>query len=84
MLKLGSCVRGIWGPKPKMTKYAYTGIIVPKLTYSSMAWGHELTNKLMCNKLHALNRVAMQTMTCMPRTTPTLAGEVILGLKTYT
>ena len=81
MLKLNSCVRGIWGPKPKMTKYAYTGIVVPKLTYACMAWGHELTTKLMCNKLHALNRLALQSMTCMPRTTPTLAGEVILGLK---
>ena len=35
----------------------------------------------MCYKLHALNRLAMQLMTCMPCTTPTLAGEVILGLK---
>ena len=64
-----------------MTKYAYTGIIIPKLTYACMAWGHELTTKLICNKLHALNKLAMQSMTCMPHTTPTPAGEVILGLK---
>lgn len=81
MLKLNACVRGIWGPKPKMMKYAYTGIIIPKLTYACLAWGHELNTKLICNKLHTLNRLAMQSMTCMPRTTPTLAGEVILGLK---
>ena len=81
MLKLNSCVRGIWGSKPKMTKYAYTGIVVPKLTYACMTGGHELNTKLMCNKLHTLNRLAMQSMTCIPRTTPTLAGEVILGLK---
>ena len=80
MLKLNACVRGIWGPKPKMTKYAYQGIIIPKLTYACLAWGHELTTKLMCNKLHSLNRLAMQSMTCLPRMTPTLAGEVILGL----
>ena len=48
MLKLNACVRGIWGPKPKMTKYAY------QLTYACMAWGHELTTKLMRNKLHSL------------------------------
>ena len=81
ILKLNACVRGIWGPKPKMTKYAYTGIIIPKLTYACLAWGHELTTKLIRNKLHSLNRLAMQSMTCIPRTTPTLAGEVILGLK---
>ena len=81
MLKLNACVRGIWGPKPKMTKYAYTGIIIPKLTYACIAWGHELTTKLICNKLHSLNRLAMQSMTCLPPTTPTIAGEVILGLK---
>ena len=33
MLKLNACVRGIWGPKPKMTKYAYQGIIC--LLYTS-------------------------------------------------
>ena len=81
MLKLNSCVREIWGPKPKMTKYAYTGIVVPKLTYACMTWGHEFTTKLMRNKLNALNRLAMQSMTCIPCTTPTIAGEVILGLK---
>ena len=64
-----------------MTKYAYTGIIIPKLTYACLAWGHELSTKLICNKLQALNRLAMQSMTCIPHTTPTLAGEVILGLK---
>ena len=81
MLKLNSCVRGIWGPKPKMTKYAYTGIIIPKLTYACLAWGHELSTKLICNKLHSLDRLALQSMTCIPRTTPTQTGEVILGLK---
>ena len=69
--KLNSCVRGTWSPKPKMTKYAYTGIIVPKLTYACMAWGHEITAKLICNKLQALKRLAMQSMTCLQCTTPT-------------
>lgn len=80
MLKLNACVRDIWGPKPKMTKYAYQGKIIPKLTYACIAWGHELTTKLICNKLHSLNRLAMQLITCLQRTTPTLAGKVILGL----
>ena len=44
MLKLNSCVRGIWGPKPKMTKYTYTGIIIPKLTYMRV-W-HGVMNSL--------------------------------------
>ena len=34
-----------FGPKPKLMRWVYTGIIRPKLTYGALVWAHNLSTK---------------------------------------
>ena len=40
-----SKIKSIYGPKPKLVKWAYTGIICPRLSYGVMIWGNKLRLK---------------------------------------
>jgi len=45
MMKVFADLRGTFGPKPKLIKWAYEGIVRPKMTYACLAWGHEIVTK---------------------------------------
>ena len=62
MMKIFSDVRGNFGPKPKLIKWAYEGVIRPKFTYACMSWGKEAKSKLVAIKLKALDRLAVRSM----------------------
>ena len=34
-----------YGPKPKLMRWVYTGIIRPKLTYGALVWAHNISTK---------------------------------------
>ena len=38
-------VRHTFGPKPKLFKWAYTGVTRPKLLYACQVFAHKITNK---------------------------------------
>ena len=58
MRRLAAKTTGLYGPKPKLMKWTYTGIVRPKLTYGCLAWGHKVNLKDYGKKLNTLNRVA--------------------------
>ena len=80
IMKLASITSAYWGPKPKLMRWAYTGIVRPMLTYGALVWGHIAEHDIIESALRRLNRLAMCTMVKVPRSTPTRAMEIILDV----
>ena len=80
LMKLASLIHSYWGPRPKLMKWAYTGIIRPVLTYAAMVWAHEAETSSHVKALRKLNRLAISTMVKVPRSTPTRALVILLGI----
>ena len=49
----------IWGLNPRRMQWIYKQIILPRLTYGCMVWGHSMTNSQI-KKIETVERVAMQ------------------------
>ena len=67
-----------WGPKPKLMRWAYIGIVRPMLCYGAMIWGHRAPELL--EKFRRINRMAMNTFANFPKSTPTTALEIMLDV----
>lgn len=80
LLKLAGIIHSYWGPRPKLVKWAYTEIVRPVISYAAMIWGHESETPGHLKALRRLNRLAMSITVRVPRSTPTRAMEIILGL----
>jgi hypothetical protein len=70
--------RDSYGPKPKMMKWAFESIVRSKLMYGSMVWGH-MARKYE-GQLRRLNRMAINTITHIPKSAPTRGLEVVLDI----
>ena len=70
--------RDRYGPKPALMKWAYEGIVLPALCYGCLVWGTRV--KKYMSKFRRLNRMAINSMVQIPRSTPTRAVELIVGL----
>ena len=77
--KIAHITRNNWGPKPKLMRWAYTGIVRPMLCYGAMIWGHRAPELI--EKFRRVNRMAMNTFACFPKSTPTTALEIMLDIK---
>ena len=76
----------IYGPKPKLIKWAYTGVVGPRISYGIMIWGNKLQQKWHTNMLKQLNRTAIKGYTYFVKSTPTAAMEIAtdtMPLKLY-
>ena len=51
MVMLNSNLRGMQAPKPKLSKWAYTGVVRPKLLYACMTWGSAINTLQQAKKL---------------------------------
>ena len=80
MMKMASITSAYWGPRPKLMRWAYTGIARPALSYAAFAWGHAAEAEDVENALRRVNRLAMNTIVKVPRSTPTRAMEIILDI----
>ena len=80
LMKIASITSAYWGPKPKLMKWAYTGIVQPALLYAAMAWAHAIESEDIITLLRRINRQAMNTIVKVPRSTPTQAMELILDI----
>ena len=80
IMKLASISGTHWGPKPKLLKWAYTGIVRPVITYAAMTWAHEAETPIIQTALRRVNRAALNTIVSVPRSTPTRAMELILDI----
>ena len=69
-----------WGPKPKYLKWAYSAIVLPRLTYGCLAWGNAVTTKNMINKINSINRLAAGMLSNTRHSTPRAALEVMYDL----
>ena len=69
-----------WGPRPKLLRWAWTGIVRPVLSYAAVTWAHEIDNPTIKKMLRKLNRLALLTIAKVPKSTPTRALEIILGV----
>ena len=76
--QIASMTRNNWGPKPKLMRWAYTGIVRPMLCYGAMIWGHRAPELIA--KFRRINRMAINTFANFPKSTPTVALEVMLDI----
>ena len=70
-----------WGITPKITRWMYTAVIRPSLSYASLVWWPRVDKKTAGRKLEHVQRLACLHITGAIRTTPTRALEIIVGLK---
>ena len=76
--KIMCMTRNNWGPKPKLKRWAYIGIVRPMLCYGAMIWGHRALELIA--KFRRINRMAINTFANFPRSTPTAALEIMLDV----
>ena len=80
LMKMSGIASAYWGPKPKLMRWAYTGIVRPMISYAALAWGHVLEESDHEDALRSLNRMAICTIVKVPRSTPTRAMEIIMDI----
>ena len=80
LLKVNNSLGRLWGLSPKLTKWVYTGIVRPALTYGCLVWGHACEKKLYQRDISRLNRLTLLTMGSFRKSTPTAGLEVIASL----
>ena len=79
-MKTANEMRANCGPKLKLMKWGFPGMVSPFLTYGSMIWGHAVNTKTCKDKLRQLNRLACNTIAGIRRSNPTRALEIIYDL----
>ena len=77
-MQIANNTRKNWGPKPRLMRWEYLGMVRPMLTYAAMIWGHRAP--FHSNKFKRINRMAMNTVGSFPRSTPTAAMEIIMDV----
>ena len=80
LMKIASITSSYWGPRPKLMKWAYTGIVRPALSYAALAWAHAAEAEDVEKIFRRVNRLAINTIVKVPRSTPTRALEIILDI----
>ena len=66
----------IWGLNPKRMQWIYKQIILPRLTYGCLVWGHSLTNTQI-HKIETVERVAMQCYAPTWKKNPTASLQIL-------
>ena len=80
LMKMSSITSAYWGPRPKLMKWAFTGIVRPTFTYGAMVWAHVKEGEDVITSFCRLNHIAINTIVKVPRSTPTQALEIILDI----
>ena len=78
--KMASITHSYWGPQPKLMRWMYTGIVRPVVSYAAMTWAHKIEDEDTIEDMRRLNRMAINTMVKIPRSTPTRGLEIILDI----
>ena len=69
LMKMALITRQYWGPKPKLIRWAYMGIVRPTLTYAAATWGHAVEDENIGKALRRLNSLGLRTVAKVPRST---------------
>ena len=75
-----NAVRNNFGPKPRLMKWAYTGVVRPMVSYAAMIWGHEIHTKKVRKLMDAIDRKALLSIAQVKPSTPTEGLRVIYDL----
>ena len=75
MVMLNSNLRGMHAPKPKLSKWAYTGVVRSKLLYACMTQWNSINTVYQMKKLKALDRLAT-----IKRNIPQASIEIMIDL----
>ncbi|MCF6239054.1 MAG: hypothetical protein L3J79_09665 [Candidatus Marinimicrobia bacterium] len=78
MFKIRSAMGQLWGPKPCIARWAYTGIIRPMLTYGCLVWSSQAPR--FRTHFGRLQRLAALSTAHILGSAPTRGLEVILNL----
>ncbi len=68
----------LWGLNLYLTKWVFTGIVLPKITCRAMVWANKATNYERC--LDRVQRLGLLAMAHGRHSTPTSGLEAILGV----
>ena len=77
LMVLGKVFQNSWGPSPKATKWAYTGIVRPAFAYGAIAWSKAAQYEGIKSKLRTLQRMALLNIAPVRKGTPTAALELL-------
>ena len=66
-----------WGPQPSLAKWAYTGIVRPKLTYGCHLWANCSQQKSKLKTFRTIQRAALLPLGPVRQQTPTSGLEII-------
>jgi ribonuclease HI len=69
-----------WGLNPHTTTWLYNQIIMPRITYGSIAWWHRANLTSQAQKLNRIHRQAMLMITGAMKSTPTIGMSAALEM----
>ena len=79
MAIISANVRRNFGPKPKLVRWAYTGVVRPKLPYACQAWANKITAKQI-KSMKRLDRQITTAMAPIRRSTPQASMEIMFDI----
>jgi ribonuclease HI len=77
LFNANNAIGKFWGPKPIITKWLYTNIVRPTLTYGCIAWAKATRTKTFKNKAKRLQRLGLKNIAPIREHTPTSGLEII-------
>ncbi len=77
LLKVKNATGKLWGFPPQMSRWLYTGIVRPALTYGAVIWASVCKKSWAKKELTRLNRLALMSMGNFRQSTPTAGLEII-------
>ena len=80
MYLVNQAVRGNWGPTPWLSRWAFTGIVRPALTYACACWANSVNTKSIKNRLDAIDRLALLSIAQCAPSTPTQGLRIIYNV----
>ena len=80
LITISQKIAKLWGPKPHISKWIYTGIIRPKILYGAMNWGHTLKTQKVIDQFEKLDRIALHMITPTRKSISTASLQVIHDL----
>ncbi len=80
LARLKSAMGKLWGCPPKQTRWLYTGIVRPAITYGCIVWMRVCSQQWFLKEAGRLNRLALLSLGNFRRGTPTAGLEIIAYL----
>ena len=78
LMRLRNAMGKLWGSRPLMTRWLYTGCIRPAISYAALVWAQACERKWVITSLTRVNRLALMMVGHFRKSTPTAGLEVIL------